>query len=309
MDPSNQRIVILGYEPESVNELVEASQTVFAIANPWWNSWCDYVGYYRDATGPCPGPISNESLFEGSSLKLSLSINDIMLISSASWNALKLWYQGGPEVELFIVDGQPDLTPIHILVWNSQDTKYAMITWKSLMVSSKITFKDLKDYLGKKFSIDPEVIELKLESSTSETRKLIGYDDCTLNDCMISDGTKIIVAKKDKKKVQLLDILEEEDDDLEKALKASLKEEEKVSYPKSGENFDIEMETIHIYSDPNNEADYRFRSSRSDGAAVAERIEKSMKEAKKPLAVHHLRRIQKNIMGIWEDYLAWQKQQ
>eukprot|EP00358_Blepharisma_japonicum_P005574 CAMPEP_0202941744 /NCGR_PEP_ID=MMETSP1395-20130829/1884_1 /ASSEMBLY_ACC=CAM_ASM_000871 /TAXON_ID=5961 /ORGANISM="Blepharisma japonicum, Strain Stock R1072" /LENGTH=99 /DNA_ID=CAMNT_0049637265 /DNA_START=535 /DNA_END=834 /DNA_ORIENTATION=- len=99
--------------------------------------------------------------------------------------------------------------------------------------------------------------------------------------------------------MQLLDILEEEDDDLEKALKASLKEEEeKEIHPKSGENFDIEMETIRIHSDPNNEVDYRFRSSRSDGEAVAERIEQSMKEAKKSLGVHNLRRIKKNIIGI-----------
>jgi len=140
---------------------------------------------------------------------------------------------------------------------------------------------------------------LKLQSVLCEVRKLIGYDDCSLNDCMISDGTKIIVDKKDKKKMQLLDILEEEDDDLEKALKASLKEEEeKEIHPKSGENFDIEMETIRIHSDPNNEVDYRFRSSRSDGEAVAERIEQSMKEAKKSLGVHNLRRIKKNIIGI-----------
>lgn len=313
MDANSQMMLISECQPDSLDRLLETTQTVFVVTKSWWDCWSSYVGYKVDPEGYEPGPIDNEVLLDGNILKKHLSNDDVKYLSSTTWQRLKHWYGGGPELEIFVVNKVPDLNPIQIYIWNSQDPCNIVKTWKPYLVSSKMTMFQLKNYLVRKLNISFDNTSIKLENSLGETRILLGYDHCPLNESLISNGTKIILERKENKKnMQLVEILEDEDEELKLAMEASLREEEFVDISKRLKNetsTDIEMETIHIYSEPITVTTHKSLPSRADSELVALKIDQTLKETKIALGIHQLRRIKKNLINIWADYQTWQKQQ
>eukprot|EP00241_Pyramimonas_parkeae_P004423 CAMPEP_0114237434 /NCGR_PEP_ID=MMETSP0058-20121206/7388_1 /TAXON_ID=36894 /ORGANISM="Pyramimonas parkeae, CCMP726" /LENGTH=887 /DNA_ID=CAMNT_0001349475 /DNA_START=308 /DNA_END=2971 /DNA_ORIENTATION=+ len=88
------------------------------VCSKWWQSWQDHVQYLGETplTGPVnvhapPGPITNQTLLEPGSvgavphqLRANLQENeDYVIVSSAAWEKLFLWYGGGPSISRKVI--------------------------------------------------------------------------------------------------------------------------------------------------------------------------------------------------------------
>lgn len=105
-------------------------------------------------------------------------------------------YQGGPEIELIVVEGQPDINPIGISVYLVQNSEQiAEFTPTPILVSTKISVQELKDTLCRKLNVrfskyDMSII-VTIEEGTPVYKSLSGYEDNYLEEAGIGNGTMI----------------------------------------------------------------------------------------------------------------------
>lgn len=143
------------------------SNECYMLSKDWWDRWRAYV----NEEGEHPGKISNVDLITGKSwseplnwldvsLKETIQENkDFILVNSSVWESLRLWYGGGPEIDIFIVgnekddrcvNGKPDLNPIklHLVITGGKagGNFYCLVSiWMST--------KQFIDFLERKFSL------------------------------------------------------------------------------------------------------------------------------------------------------------
>ena len=164
--------------------------TKFLIPRSWWDI------YINPQSNSVP-PIDNKELIECNSNNLSFSKirsevkkTEYVLVTQEEWDNIQGKFGGGPELEVFIVENEEDLSPILIDVWVIQESLLLKPT-ASFAVSKKITVRNLKQYLCNKLRIDenrydffiikqpeniPVVKELKCsEMSCINNTKIVKY--------------------------------------------------------------------------------------------------------------------------------------
>lgn len=135
------------------------NKTVFLISITWFTRWKGHVNYDDDKSGPAPGPIFNHSLVQsskdGNVLRKDITEGEeYTLLSPIAWRKLFQWYGGGPELEVFVINDEPDMEPITVKVWLRDGTwSYNEPVFRNIMVSRYITIKELKKHIGHKLSV------------------------------------------------------------------------------------------------------------------------------------------------------------
>lgn len=143
------------------------SNECYMVSKDWWDRWRAYV----NEEGEHPGEISNIDLITSKSwseplnwldisLRESIQENkDFILVNTSVWEALILWYGGGPKIDIFVVgnekddrciNGKPDLNPIKLhLVITDEKAGGNFCCLVSIWMSTR----QFIEFLQRKFSL------------------------------------------------------------------------------------------------------------------------------------------------------------
>jgi hypothetical protein len=159
MDPEGQKEEIKSIEPYCLGELFKNNKVVCIIPLNWWNSWCNYVGYYSSPSNIHPGSIETHR-------ELLLNKIDHAYITQRSWQKLKQWYTVYEDLEVFIINGKPDLNPLEVsvLLENNEEQIF--------LLSLELTVAEIKAYLCEKLNKDPQWHKISVKNSSGYIRKL-----------------------------------------------------------------------------------------------------------------------------------------
>ncbi|CAI5734295.1 unnamed protein product [Hyaloperonospora brassicae] len=127
LESSKQRAIVKRLMAQADEQGLQAGDKRFVLSAKWWHRWCDYVQYEervdtKAAGGDTlsPGPISNRSLLHvsaetpldelmGGPLQPQLKEkHHYVLVPQEVWDALMVWYGGGPTIARFVVQVQGD---------------------------------------------------------------------------------------------------------------------------------------------------------------------------------------------------------
>ncbi|ETI51315.1 hypothetical protein L917_04998 [Phytophthora nicotianae] len=129
MDRNKQRAIVKRLMTQADQQGLQVGDKRFVLSAKWWERWCEFVGYddkqETPATGtgnPAPSRINNLPLLHvgsdtpldelmGGPLRPQLKENyHYVLIPQEVWDALLIWYGGGPTIARFVVQvGDPEL--------------------------------------------------------------------------------------------------------------------------------------------------------------------------------------------------------
>ncbi|KAG6960464.1 hypothetical protein JG687_00008221 [Phytophthora cactorum] len=129
LDRNKQRAIVKRLMTQADQQGLQVGDKRFVLSAKWWERWCEFVGYdgKQDppATGagnPAPSRINNLPLLHvgsdtpldelmGGPLRPQLKENyHYVLIPQEVWDALLIWYGGGPTIARFVVQvGDPEL--------------------------------------------------------------------------------------------------------------------------------------------------------------------------------------------------------
>jgi hypothetical protein len=104
----------------SLNWSLMSSSRVALIDASWYDDWHDYIETGDDR----PGEINNQPLISTSSsgvISLRSRLIDqqhFEFISLEMWDKLYSWYGGGPKVEIWVIQDEPDMDPITVNVYH-----------------------------------------------------------------------------------------------------------------------------------------------------------------------------------------------
>ena len=120
------------------NAMIALHRVMCVVSVTWWNGLEDCV----NGQGVHPGSIANPKLINP----------DMKLITVPAWETLHRIFGGGPRLDVFIINSEPDFSPIGILICreNPGDNE----RWEVLKVSDRVYVKDLKEYICEKQEID-----------------------------------------------------------------------------------------------------------------------------------------------------------
>ncbi|OMJ89325.1 hypothetical protein SteCoe_8528 [Stentor coeruleus] len=188
----------------------ENCKTAFLVSQSWWAKWVNYTQHQ----GKMPKNMENYQFLSGFEIK---PVN-FKLISPDAWNVLRNIYDCAPEVEVFIIDKQPDFNPANLYIKSPGNKKYDMN-----LISLKITVAELRNYILKKYPIknnaygdNSDLLSVKFKVKSTES--FIGlYDTQVLGkagvkaDCLILIGEEIeSVRQNERREVQIEPEYEEE---------------------------------------------------------------------------------------------------
>ncbi|KAF4038407.1 Ubiquitin carboxyl-terminal hydrolase domain-containing protein [Phytophthora infestans] len=129
LDRNKQRAIIKRLMTQADEQGLQMGDKRFVLSAKWWERWREFVGYDdkqdRPATGagnPAPSRINNLPLLHvgsdtpldelmGGPLRPQLKENyHYVLLPQEVWDALLIWYSGGPTIARFVVQvGDPEL--------------------------------------------------------------------------------------------------------------------------------------------------------------------------------------------------------
>lgn len=130
LDGGKQRAIVESLMAQADQQGLQVGDKRFVLSAKWWESWCAYVGYGDKNTVPsvsgdvpAPGRINNLPLLNvgsdtaldelmGGPLRPHLKeVYHYELIPQEVWDALVVWYGGGPTIARFVVQvGDPKLS-------------------------------------------------------------------------------------------------------------------------------------------------------------------------------------------------------
>ena len=145
-------------------DLFRREKTLFLVSAVWWKAWTAYVCYDdQDSPSPRPGPIDNSSLLTQPWTSLGWLSNalrsdlrehlDFEYLTHVSWRKLWHWYQGAPAVEVFVVNGEPDLSPAPMRVWAIETQGDYEKPRETVVVSRQVTVGQVHKYLCDRLSL------------------------------------------------------------------------------------------------------------------------------------------------------------
>lgn len=184
-DDEKNLVLSLMHEPVEEN-----CQTAFLVSQSWWTKWENYTSHQ----GKMPKNMENYQFLNGFEIK---SI-DFKLVSPDAWAVLRNIYDSAPEVEVFLIDKQPDFHPANLYIKCPGSKKYDMS-----LISLKITVAELRNYILKKHPIKNNAYGdnsdlLSVKYRVKNTDNFIGlYDSQVLGksgvkaDCLIVIGEEI----------------------------------------------------------------------------------------------------------------------
>jgi hypothetical protein len=274
-DWKEQRDGVSSLKAQYGEDIFASQREVYLIAKDWWEDWTAFT----NNTQAKPGPIDNSSLVEDISesppvLRSSFDPSEAEFVSLSVWLCLVYWYGGGPQIEVFVIEGVPDYTPLRIYV--SKIESDFDIESTSFLVSKFISVKRLKRYLTQRMSVPFYKYELLL-SELDRERSLENYEDFCLADVGVEANSKVVLRRtEDKPKIVISSLEVPQDQDTDSA-----------SMHSSGE------------------IDHHFESIRTDCSEVQEKLVTALQHATNRLKVRSLRRIQQSLMRQSKAYEAW----
>ncbi|KAG6614290.1 putative ubiquitin-specific protease [Phytophthora cinnamomi] len=130
LDRDKQRAIVKRLVTQADQQGLQVGDRRFVLSAKWWERWCEFVGYddQQDApaagaaANPAPSRINNLPLLHvsaetpldelmGGPLRPQLKENyHYVLIPQEVWDALVIWYGGGPTIARFVKQvGDPEL--------------------------------------------------------------------------------------------------------------------------------------------------------------------------------------------------------
>ncbi|KAH7467403.1 hypothetical protein PRIC2_011132 [Phytophthora ramorum] len=129
LDRSKQRAIVRRLMTQADQLGLQVGDKRFVLSAKWWERWCEFVGYDDKQDAPPagadnspPSRINNLPLLH---VGVDTSLDDLMggplrpqlkenyhyvLIPQEVWDALVIWYEGGPTIARFVVEvGDPEL--------------------------------------------------------------------------------------------------------------------------------------------------------------------------------------------------------
>ena len=127
LEGSKQRAIVRRLMTQAQEQGLQIGDKRFVLSAKWWYSWCDFVQYEeRDNTTAARvdvlplGPINNWPLLH---VRAETSLDELMggplqphlkenhhyiLVPQEVWDALMVWYSGGPTIARFVAQVQGD---------------------------------------------------------------------------------------------------------------------------------------------------------------------------------------------------------
>jgi hypothetical protein len=152
-------------------ELLHEHFTLYLVAKSWADSLHDETSTLN--------PIDNVALctFKNSEVTSILPNlvegTDFVLVSPDLWNSLRNTYGGGPELQISVVDNQPDLSPVHLDVLRVESPSDYDLLPRGLLISLQISGGRLKGLLEEVFMTTLNDCELLLAD------QLVGLNTAT----------------------------------------------------------------------------------------------------------------------------------
>lgn len=180
-------------------DLFRRSKTLFLVDAAWWKAWAKYVGYDGgEPDGVRPGPIDNSTLLVGewrqgdwSNARLKDNItehSDFEYLAQTAWLRFMSWYGGHPAIEVFLVDGVPDLHPVCITVWQIETNNDYASPREHVLVSTRITVQQLHRYLCQKLTLPYHKYSLHVEDDPCPPA------ESKLEDLAVGSGSRVYVV-------------------------------------------------------------------------------------------------------------------
>jgi DUSP domain len=201
-------------------------QTRYIVSKHWWD-------VYKNVQSNSIPPIDNNQLLECNSnnslqyrVKPSLSPNDYILIDKDEWGNILNKFGGGPELEIFIINGEQDLDPIFIEVYVIQEFLDKNPS-ASFYVSKKLTVSGLKHFLCEKLKIERtryEFFILKSFDNFPILKELKNFGSVEILNTKILDYCKLCLKFEDMN----WDYSKNEENELNYAIQRSLEIQKKV---------------------------------------------------------------------------------
>ena len=113
---------------------------------------------------------------------------DFVLVNESLWNQLKSWFSGGPEINLFVINSNPDLNP---------STVTFSSTNKGILISLQITDKQLLEHMAKAIHLRSDEIIVEFKNKEVQRNKEIVNINKTLKEHGITSGSTIFARKKE----------------------------------------------------------------------------------------------------------------
>jgi len=168
-------------------DLFRREKTLFLVSAAWWKAWTAYVCYDDQASpSPRPGPVDNSPLLTQpwtSSGWLSTSLRsdlqehrDFEYLTNIAWRKLIHWYFGDPAVEVFVVNGEADLSPKTMLVWAIETKGDYDKPKETVLVSEKITVGQAHRYLCDRLSLSYYKYSFSLDCAPNPDKNAILSD-------------------------------------------------------------------------------------------------------------------------------------
>jgi hypothetical protein len=270
-----QRDGVSSLKAQYGEDIFASQKEVYLIAKGWWEDWTAYTSN----TQAKPGPIDNSALVEDISdsppvLRSSFDPSEAEFVSLSVWLRLVYWYGGGPQLEVFVIDGVPDYTPLRIYV--SKIESDLDIESTSVLVSKFISVKRLKRYLSQRMTVPFYKYELLL-SELDRERSLDDYEDFCLADVDVEADSKVVLRRKEDKPKVVISSLEVPQD----------------------------LETDSASMTSSEDVDQCFEGTRTDRSEVQEKLLTALQQATNRLRIRTLRKIQQSLMRQSKVYEAW----
>ena len=298
------------------DELLHITRTVNLISSKWWQSWCSYVQLSSNNSCTAPSYIDNTDLIEGHGtnwrtidLKPHLiETTDYVLLHPLAWRKLISWYGGGPEIELFVINGEVDTSPIILEVWRvQQESDLDTTEGQIFLISTLLTVRQLQEYLCDKLMINFNIYEMSiidtLTEENSARRSLLGYSDLTLSQCKITHRSKIMLKEENSNfnepsaynDLQNIDYEEAYAKAIEDSLvSTSIHQNATNRFEDPDENCkDEDLDLFGLNSSP---------AIRNDREEVECKISKVMVNPKIKLRIRNLKRIYREIHCLYECF-------
>lgn len=159
-------------------DLFRREKTLFLISTAWWKAWTAYVCYdNQDSPAPRPGPIDNSALLTQpwtpsgwltTALRSDLLEHlDFEYLTNISWRKLLHWYRGEPAVEVFVVNGEPDHSPVAMKVWVIETQVDYDKPKETVLVSRKVKVGQIHKYLCDRLSLPYHKYTISIDSHSN----------------------------------------------------------------------------------------------------------------------------------------------
>jgi hypothetical protein len=310
MEPFDQLAKLEEYQYPR-EDLLHITRTVNLISSKWWESWWSYI---YSKSGNRPSFIDNTDLVEGQGsnwrtidLKPGLQENrDYLILHPLAWKNLIKWYGGGPEIDLFVINGEVDVAPIILEVWRvSSESDLETTEGQAFLISTQLTVRQLQEYLCDKLMINFNIYEMSIIDSFSgeSSKSLLGFTDFTLSQCNIADRSKIMLKEENSNFNEPPTYNALQNVEFEEAYAKAIEDSLRTS--------SLHMNTSNRFENPDENGKdedidlFGLNSSpglRKDREEVSCKISKVMVNPKVKLRIRNMRRIYQEICCLYDCF-------